>query len=106
MKPPRSFSRPKVERWRRSSYDVLTADVVAKNRKGPPASREWAPALNQLTQLLPEPVVPPPWWTPLTAYFGSVETRTDPRAYHWDGMKRLGPTDAPLFAFQLTLAGW
>jgi AraC-like DNA-binding protein len=42
----------------------------------------------------------------MTAFFGSVETRTDPATYHWDGMKRLGPTDAPLVAFQLTLAGW
>jgi AraC-like DNA-binding protein len=42
----------------------------------------------------------------MTAYFGSVETRTDPASYHWDGMRRLGRGDAPLFAFQLTMAGW
>jgi len=42
----------------------------------------------------------------MTAYFGSLETRTDPASYHWDGMKRLGRGDAPLFAFQLTFAGW
>jgi len=42
----------------------------------------------------------------MTAFFGSIETRTDPTSYCWDGMKRLGRTDAPLFAFQLTLAGW
>lgn len=42
----------------------------------------------------------------MTAYFGSVETRTDPRSYHWDGIKRMGRRDAPLFAFQLTMAGW
>jgi AraC-like DNA-binding protein len=53
-----------------------------------------------------EPVDGPPWWTPAGAYFGSVETRTDPRGYHWDGMKRLGPRDAPLVFFQFTLAGW
>jgi AraC-like DNA-binding protein len=42
----------------------------------------------------------------MTAYFGSIETRTDPSSYYWDGMKRLGRGDAPLFAFQLTMAGW
>ncbi len=42
----------------------------------------------------------------MTAYFGSIETRTDPSSYDWDGMKRLGHNDAPFFAFQLTLAGW
>ena len=42
----------------------------------------------------------------MTAYFGAIETRTDPSTYCWDGMKRLGHGDAPLFAFQLTLAGW
>ena len=42
----------------------------------------------------------------MTAFFGSVETRTDPTRYYWDGMNRLGRRDAPLFAFQLTLAGW
>jgi AraC-like DNA-binding protein len=48
----------------------------------------------------------PSWWTPRTAFFGSIETRTDPTSYHWDGMKRLARGDPPLFAFQLTLAGW
>lgn len=42
----------------------------------------------------------------MTAYFGSLETRSDPATYQWDGMKRLGRGDAPLFAFQLTFAGW
>ena len=42
----------------------------------------------------------------MTAYYGSIETRTDPSSYYWDGMKRLGHNDAPFFAFQLTLAGW
>jgi AraC-like DNA-binding protein len=102
----RSFPPPKLERWRRSAFEVLTAEVAASNQIGPPPPREWAPTLHQLRQLLREPVVPPAWWTPRTAFFGSVETRTDPASYHWDGMKRLGPTDPPLFAFQLTLAGW
>jgi AraC-like DNA-binding protein len=42
----------------------------------------------------------------MTGFFGSIETRTDPKSYYWDGMKRLGRRDAPLFAFQLTMAGW
>jgi len=41
----------------------------------------------------------------MNAYFGSVETRTDPRSYYWDGMKRLRRRDAPLVFFQFTLAG-
>jgi AraC-like DNA-binding protein len=48
----------------------------------------------------------PAWWTPLNAYFGSVETRTDPGGYRWDGMKRLGRRDRPVVFFQFTLAGW
>jgi AraC-like DNA-binding protein len=64
------------------------------------------PALHQLTELSRKPVPAPPWWTPMTGYFGSIETRTDPSTYYWDGMKRLGRGDAPLFAFQLTMAGW
>ena len=103
---PRFFPRSKLELWRRSSFDVLTADAVASRRSGPAPPPEWAPALHQLTQLLREPVPPPSWWTPLTAFFGSIETRTDPSEYYWDGMRRLGRNDAPLFAFQLTLAGW
>ena len=102
----RSFPRSKLEQWRRSAFEVLTADVVASRHPGPAPPPEWAPTLHQLTQLLREPVMPPPWWTPMTAFFGSIETRTDPASYYWDGMKRLGRTDAPLFAFQLTLAGW
>lgn len=96
----------KVAQWRRSSFDVLTADVVANQDRGPEPPAEWAPVLHQLTRLLRKPVPPPSWWTPRTAFFGSVETRTDPATYRWDGMKRLGRADAPLFAFQLTFAGW
>ena len=102
----RLFPRSKVELWRRSSFEVLTADVVASRHPGPMPPPEWAPALHQLTELLREPVAPPSWWTPMSAFFGSIETRTDPSSYSWDGMKRLGRTEAPLFAFQLTLAGW
>jgi AraC-like DNA-binding protein len=100
------FPRSKLDLWRRGAVDVLTADVVASRHPGPTPPPEWAPALHQLTQLLRDPVMPPAWWTPSTAFFGSIETRTDPASYNWDGMKRLGRADAPLFAFQLTLAGW
>ncbi len=102
----RSFPRSKLDSWRRGALEALTADVVASRQPGPAPPPEWAPALHQLAELLREPVMPPSWWTPMTAFFGSIETRTDPTSYCWDGMKRLGRTDAPLFAFQLTLAGW
>jgi AraC-like DNA-binding protein len=35
-----------------------------------------------------------------------VETRTDPREYSWDGMKRHGDPRRPTFVFQFTLAGF
>jgi AraC-like DNA-binding protein len=62
--------------------------------------------LKQLTEHSRAPAPIPSWWTPGTAFFGSVETRTDPTSYHWDGMKRLGRRDPPLFFFQFTLASW
>lgn len=101
----RAFSRSKLAQWRRSSFEVLTSDVVASRHEGPPPPLDWATSLNQLTELSRKPIPAPSWWTPMTAYFGSLETRTDPASYHWDGMKRLGRGEAPLFAFQLTLAG-
>jgi AraC-like DNA-binding protein len=102
----RIASQSKVVLWQRRSYDVLTSDVVASRNPGPQPPTEWAAALHQLTLLSRKPVPSPSWWTPKTAFFGSVETRTDPTSYHWDGMKRLARGDPPLFAFQLTLAGW
>ena len=100
------FPRSKLALWRRSSFEVLTSDVVASRNPGPEPPPEWLPTLHQLTELSRKPVLAPPWWTPMTGYFGSIETRTDPSSYYWDGMKRLGRRDAPLFAFQLTMAGW
>lgn len=100
------FPRSKLALWRRSSFEVLTSDVVASRNPGPAPPAEWARVLHQLTELSRKPLSAPPWWTPMTAYFGSIETRTDPSSYYWDGMRRLGRKDAPLFAFQLTLAGW
>ena len=96
----------KIALWQRRSQDVLTSDVVASRRMGPLAPAQWAPALRQLVELSRAPVPAPAWWKPTTAFFGSVETRTDPTSYHWDGMKRLGRLDPPLFFFQFTLAGW
>jgi len=102
----RIASQTKVALWQRRSYEVLTSDVVASRNPGPQPPPEWAAALHQLTLLSRKPVPAPSWWTPRTAFFGSIETRTDPTSYHWDGMKRLARGDPPLFAFQLTLAGW
>ena len=102
-------SRPaksKLALWRRRSHEVLTSDVVASKNPGPQPPPEWTLALRQLTELSRTPAPAPSWWTPRTAFFGSVETRTDPTSYHWDGMKRLGRRDPPLFFFQFTLAGW
>ena len=105
MKTP-PFPRSQLARWRNSSFEVLTSDVVAGRQAGPEPPPEWAPTLQHLIELSRRPVPAPAWWTPMTAYFGSLETRTDPSCYYWDGMKRLGRGDAPLFAFQMTLAGW
>jgi AraC-like DNA-binding protein len=102
----RGFPRSKLAQWHRSAFEALTSDVVAGRVSGPAPPAEWASTLHQLTELSSKPVPAPPWWTPMAAYFGSVETRTDPSGYHWDGMKRLGRNDAPFIAFQLTLAGW
>ena len=92
--------------WRHRSDKLLTSDVVANRVPGPPPPKEWAATLRELTDLSRVPTPAPSWWTPQTAFFGNIETRTDPRSYHWDGMKRLGHRDPPLFFFQLTLAGW
>ena len=92
--------------WRRRSLEVQTSEVVAGRTAGPDAPRPWAARLRKLIDAAREPQEGPSWWTPMNAYFGSVETRTDPRGYHWDGMKRLGRRDRPLVFFQFTLAGW
>jgi AraC-like DNA-binding protein len=105
VKGPRS-SKSKVALWRLRSNEVLTSDVVASRNPGPIAPPEWSPALTHLAELSRAPLPAPGWWTPATAFFGSVETRTDPTSYHWDGMKRLGRRDPPLAIFQFTLAGW
>jgi AraC-like DNA-binding protein len=102
----RADRRARVAAWRRSVLEVQTSPVVAGRMGGPEPPRAWAARLRKLVDASRAPVDGPPWWTPAGAYFGSVETRTDPRGYQWDGMKRLGPRDAPLVFFQFTLAGW
>lgn len=91
--------------WRRNSLG-LRPDVLAGRAPGPAPPTNWAPALRALVEVAQTAVSSPNWWTPINAYFGSVETRIDPRSYYWDGMKRLDRRDPPLVFFQLTLAGW
>ena len=86
--------------------DVLTSDVVARPSVGPDPPPEWAAPLKQLIRASRSPDPGPAWWTPKSGFFGNVETRLDPTSYYWDGMKRLGKRDHPLFFFQFTLAGW
>jgi len=85
---------------------VLRPDVLARRARGPAPPPEWSSALRQLIDVAQTAAASPSWWTPVNAYFGSVETRIDPKSYHWDGMKRLDRRDPPLVFFQLTLAGW
>jgi AraC-like DNA-binding protein len=98
--------RTQVAAWRQRSFEVQTSEVVAGHAPGPEPPRPWTARLRSLLDATRAPVEGPSWWTPMNAYFGSVETRTDPNAYHWDGMKRLGRRDAPLVFFQFTFAGW
>jgi len=102
----RGASRSNAALWRRRSDNVLVSDVVASRNPGPTPPTEWATSLRQLTELSRNPTPAPSWWTPRSAFFGNIETRTDPTSYYWDGMKRLGRRDQPMFFFQLTMAGW
>ncbi|HLK88303.1 MAG TPA: AraC family transcriptional regulator [Polyangia bacterium] len=92
--------------WRRNSLDVSRSNALAGRTPGPAPSPEWDASLRELIDFSRTTPSSPSWWTPMVAYFGSVETRTDPKSYHWDGMKRLDRRDPPLVFFQLTLAGW
>jgi AraC-like DNA-binding protein len=91
---------------RRSSLFVQESEVVAGNVPGPAPPPAWASRLRKLIESSHHPEDGPPWFTPVDAYFGSVETRTDPQSYYWDGMERLGPRDLPHVYFQFTLAGY
>lgn len=99
-------TRAEVERWRRSSLEIQLSDVVTGRAGGPEPPKLWRPCLRKLVQASEHPEEGPPWWSPVDAYFGSVETRTDPSSYHWDGMKRVTRRDLPLVFFQFTLAGF
>jgi AraC-like DNA-binding protein len=92
--------------WRRRSFEVQRSHAVASHREGPEAPSPWAGRLRTLIDASRRAEEGPSWWTPLNAYFGSVETRTDPHSYYWDGMKRIGKRDLPLVFFQFTLAGF
>ena len=92
--------------WRRRSFEVQASDVVAGRTLGPEPPRPWARTLRSLVGVSRQLKEAPSWWTPVHAYFGSAETRTDPSSYYWDGMKRLGPRDRPLVFFQFTFAGF
>lgn len=92
--------------WRRRNYQILTSDFLAGRSPGPAVAPEWAATLRHLIQLSRAPVPPPLWWTLKTAFCGSIETRTDPAGYYFDGMNRPGPDDPPVIYFQLGLAGW
>src|SRR6476659_7714817 len=89
--------------WRRRSLDVQRSDIVAGRVAGPEPPRAWAGRLRQLVDASQRPEEGPAWWTPMNAYFGNVETRSEPESYCWDGMKRLGRRDPPLVFFQLTI---
>lgn len=82
------------------------SDVVAGSGSGPEPPRVWAPLLRKLIQTTHRAVEGPSWWTPVDAYFGSIETRSDPQSYYWDGMQRVNRRDLPLVFFQFTFAGF
>jgi AraC-like DNA-binding protein len=98
-------TREEIHSWRQRSLDVQTSQVVAGRAPGPVPPRGWAAPLRRLIEESLAPQEGPSWWTPMNAYFGSVETRTDPSSYYWDGMKRIGRHDQPLVFFQFTFAG-
>lgn len=99
-------SETEISQWRRRSFDVQASEVVAGRALGPEPPRAWSRRLGELVDASRHLVEGPPWWTPVNAYFGSIETRTEPSSYYWDGMKRLGRRDSPLVFFQFTLAGY
>lgn len=101
----RPFPANEAALWRRRSFDVQTSDVVAGRGPGPQPPAAWARRLDKLIAASRDPQNGPAWWTPVNAYFGSVETRTHQHGYYLDGM-RLGPDDQPLVFFQFTLAGF
>jgi len=92
--------------WRRLSFEVQRSEVVAGRVTGPEPPGPWSSRLRKLIEASRRAEEGPAWWTPADAYFGSLETRSDPQSYYWDGMKRLGRRDRPLVFFQFTFAGF
>jgi AraC-like DNA-binding protein len=92
--------------WRRESLEGQRSEIVAGRVPGPMPPGAWAFRLRTLIDASQKPEEGPSWWNPAKAYFGSVETRTDPRTYFWDGMKRAGRHDHPVLVFQFTFAGF
>ncbi len=94
-----------LEDWQRRASQILASEVGARPNRGPAPPPEWAPTLRQLTQLARVPAPAPSWWTPATAFCGSMETRTAPAHDDLDGTIHPAATDPPVYV-QLTLAGW
>lgn len=103
-KDPRAFSQPAA--WRRAVLEWQRADIVAGRLPGPEPPRAWSSCVRTLIEASRRAEEGPAWWTPANAYFGNFETRADSRPYYWDGMKRVGPRDHPIMAFQFTFAGF
>jgi AraC-like DNA-binding protein len=92
-----------MTRRKTSDWLPVNAEFIAGRVAGPKSPPEWAPMLRRLMHVARSPQPPPEWWTHHDAYYGSVETRTSPEEYMWDGLKR--PRPGPFFCFQFTLAG-
>ena len=72
--------------WRRDTLEWQRGDIVAGRRRGPEPPGAWASRLRQLIDVSRQPEEGPTWWTPGNAYYGNLETRTEPEKYFWDGM--------------------
>jgi AraC-like DNA-binding protein len=66
----------------------------------------WSPALRQLAQASKRWVAPPAWWHNDVRYVGRVESLAAGAKYDWDGLKRPGSENSPIFCCHFTLAGW
>ncbi len=101
----RNKTNPEAASWRRRTFDVQTSNVVARAASGPEPPRAWRGRLQQFLTSAQDTHEGPAWWTPVDAYFGSIETRSERNSYYLDGMKRIGRRDRPLVFFQFTFAG-
>jgi AraC-like DNA-binding protein len=90
-----------------SSCVRANEENVAISVPGPPPPPAWSPTARRLVQSARSPRPRPSTWTlAYDQYWASVETRTDPLSYSWDGLNRGGDPLRPHFIFQLTLAGF